>query len=126
MMVAADINMIRGCSPGGSLASDPMLSTETSPASDSTDRNVDAVAHAPMQVLSRPRRCPASSSSSDDHPDAVSRIRAITPWGIRALMIIVLHFPDCHFCGLCIWSDRSPSAHQHARPRYQTVQCGLL
>jgi hypothetical protein len=60
-MAAADVNMIRGCSPGGSLASDPMLSTATSPASHTSDRDVDEVANAPMQVMVRPRCYPASS-----------------------------------------------------------------
>ena len=60
-MAAADINMTRGCSPGGSLASDPMLSTETSPASHTSDQDVDEVLNAPMQVMFRPRCYPASS-----------------------------------------------------------------
>ena len=64
-MIAADVNMVRGCSPAGSLASDPMLSTETSPASDSSDRDLRGAARAPMQVSMWPRCCPASAWSDD-------------------------------------------------------------
>jgi len=64
-MIAADVNMVRGCSPAGSLASDPMLSTETSPASTDSDREHRGAARAPMQVSMWPRCCPASAWSDD-------------------------------------------------------------
>ena len=131
-MIATDVNMVRGCSPAGSLASDPMLSTETSPASDSSDRDLRGDARAQTQVSARPRCCLASARSDDISygTGPCMRDACIVSADVWAQLrpAVVPRSRD-----ILIWSDRPhrhPSAVTAAVPnrtvRFDTTQLHLI